>query len=64
MAYLTLVYLMNIPEDERREAVRLAATIMKDMNITRVEEGFFQRGIARIRRIFTQRLEGVEKLLR
>ena len=36
MAYLTLIYLLDIPEDARREAVRLVATIMKDMDITRV----------------------------
>ena len=37
MAYLTLVYLMNISEDAKREAVRLVAVVLKDMNITRVE---------------------------
>ena len=29
MAYLTLVYLMNIPEDAKREAVRLVAAILR-----------------------------------
>ena len=53
MAYLTLVYLMDISEDARREAVRLSVTIMKDMNITEVEEGVFQRLIDRVRRVFT-----------
>ena len=57
MAYLTLIYLLDIPEDVRREAVRLVATIMKDMDITRVEEGFFQRLFLRIRRLFASRLE-------
>ena len=39
MAYLTLVYLMNIPEDTKREAVRLVAP----------EEGFFRRMFSWIR---------------
>ena len=40
MAYLTLVYLMNIPEDTKREAVRLVAPALRDVDATRVEEGF------------------------
>ena len=43
MAYLTLIYLLDIPEDARRKAVCLVTTIMKDMKITRMEGGFFQR---------------------
>ena len=58
MTYLTLIYLiMDIPEDARREAVRLVAMVLKDMNITRPEEGFFQRLFLRIRRLFASRLE-------
>ena len=57
MAYLTLIYLLDIPEDAERKAVRLVATIIKDMEITRLEEGFFQRLFLRIRHVFTQRLE-------
>ena len=34
-----MVYLMNIPEDVKREAVRLVAPI------TRVEEGFFPKNV-------------------
>ena len=43
MAYLTLIYLMDIPEDVTREAVRLVAPVLKDIGVTRVEEGFFRR---------------------
>ena len=57
MAYLTLIYLMDIPEDAKRKAVRLTATIMKDMEITRAEEGFFRRLFLRIRRLLALRLE-------
>ena len=52
MAYLTLVYLMNIPEDAKRETVRLVATVLKDVNVTRVEESFFQRMLSGIRSVF------------
>ena len=52
MAYLTLVYLMNIPEDAKRKAVRLVATVLRDVNVTRVEESFFQRMLSGIRRMF------------
>ena len=52
MAYLTLVYLMDISEDAEREAVRLVAVILKDMNITRGEGGFFLRMLLRVRRMF------------
>ena len=43
MAYLTLVYLMDIPEDVKREAVCLVAPVLRDVGVTRVEEGFFRR---------------------
>ena len=43
MAYLTLVYLMDIPEDVKREAVCLVAPVLRDVGITRAEEGFFRR---------------------
>ena len=43
MAYLTLIYLMDIPEDVKREAVRLVAPVLRDVGVTRVEEGFFRR---------------------
>ena len=43
MAYLTLVYLMDIPEDVKREAVCLVAPVLRDAGITRAEEGFFRR---------------------
>ena len=43
MAYLTLVYLVNIPEDVKREAVHLVAPV------TRVKEGFFRRMFSWIR---------------
>ena len=62
MAYLTFIYLLDIPEDAERKAIRLVATIMKDMKITRLEEGFFQRLFLRIRRLFASRLEDGKKL--
>ena len=40
MAYLTLVYLMDIPEDVKREAVCLVAPVLRDVGVTRVEEDF------------------------
>ena len=43
MAYLTLVYLTNAPEDETREAVRLVAAPLKDMNFTAFQTGCFFR---------------------
>ena len=43
MAYLMLVYLMNIHEDAKREAVRLMATFLRDVNVTRVEKIFFPK---------------------
>ena len=43
MAYLILIYLMDIPEDVKREAVRLVAPVLRDVGVTRVEEGFFRR---------------------
>ena len=43
MAYLTLIYLMDIPEDVKCEAVRLVAPVLRDVGVTRVEEGFFRR---------------------
>ena len=49
MAYLTLVYLMNIPEDTKREAVRLVAPVLRNVGVTRVEEGFFRRMFSWIR---------------
>ena len=36
MAYLTLIYLMDIPEDVKREAVRLVAPVSRDVGVTRV----------------------------
>ena len=49
MSYLTLFYLMNIPEDVKREAVRLVAFVLKYVDFTRVEEGFFRRMFSWIR---------------
>ena len=39
MAYLTLVYLINIPEDVKREAARLVAPVLRNVGVTRVEGG-------------------------
>ena len=48
-AYLTLVYLMDIPEDVKREAVRLVAPVLRNIGVARVEEGFFRRMFSWIR---------------
>ena len=55
MAYLTLVYVLDIPENAMREAVRLVARILKDMDLTvfKVEESFLQRMFSYVRRAFT-----------
>ena len=55
MAYLTLVYVLDIPENAMREAVRLVATVLKDMDLSvyKVEESFLQRMFSWIRRVFT-----------
>ena len=45
MANLTLVYLMNIPEDVKREAVRLVAPVLRNLDVTRVEEVFFLKNV-------------------
>ena len=54
MAYLTLVYLTNAPEDETREAVRLVAAPLKYVNFTafKAEESFFQKMLSGIRLMF------------
>ena len=44
---------MNIPEDEMREAVRVVAVVLREINIARAEESFLQRVCSTIRRIFT-----------
>ena len=45
MAYLTLVYLMNIPEDVKREAVCLVAPVLGNVDVARVEESFFLKNV-------------------
>ena len=52
MAYLTLVYLMNIYEDTKCEAVRLVAPVLRNMDLARVEESFFRRMFSWIRHVF------------
>ena len=47
MAYL--VYLMDIPEDVKREAVRLVVPVLRNVGVTRVEEGCFRRMFSWIR---------------
>ena len=54
MAYLTLVYRMNIPEDARREAVRSTAGVLRETGVAR------EIGVARVEEeSFTQRLFSV-----
>ena len=55
MAYLTLVYVLKGSENVTREAVRLVATVLKDMDLTafNVEQSFFQRTLSGIRHMFT-----------
>ena len=40
-AYLTLIYLMDIPGDVKRETVRLVAPVLRNIGVTRVEKVFF-----------------------
>ena len=49
MAYLTLVYLMDIPEDVKHEAVCLVAPVLRNVDVTRVEDVFFRRMFSWIR---------------
>ena len=63
MAYLTLIYLMDIPEDAERKAVRLVATIMKDMEITRLEQGLLERIRVMLSNIFYEKKELIEEHL-
>ena len=44
MAFLTLIYLMKFPEDVKREAVRLVAPVLRNVDATRVE-GFFPKNV-------------------
>ena len=54
MAYLTLVYRMNIPDDARREAVRSTAGVLRETGVAR------EIGVARVEEeSFTQRLFSV-----
>ena len=55
MAYLTLVYVLKGSENATCEAVRLVATVLKDMDFTafNVERSFFQRTLSGIRHMFT-----------
>ena len=48
-AYLALVYSMDIPEDVKREAVRLVAPVLRNVGVTRVEGSFFRRMFSWIR---------------
>ena len=48
-AYLTLVYLMDIPEDVKREAVCLVVPVLRNVGVSRVEEGCFRRMFSWIR---------------
>ena len=66
MAYLTLVYLMDIPEDVKREAVRLVAPVLRDVDATRVGESFFRRMFSWIRcvlAIWAMRIEIIQFLM-
>ena len=55
MAYLTLFYVLKGSENVTHEAVRLVATVLKDMDLTafNVEQSFFQRTLSGIRHMFT-----------
>ena len=52
MAYLSLIYLINGPENVTRPAVRLVDTPLKKIDFTafRIEESFFRRTILYMRR--------------
>ena len=55
MAYLTLVYVLKGSENVTREAVRLVATVLKDIDLKpfKIEDSFFQRIVSCVRRAFT-----------
>ena len=55
IAFLTYVYVLKGSENVTRRAVRLVATVLKDMDLTafNVEESFFQRMLSGIRSMFT-----------
>ena len=55
IAFLTYVYVLKGSEDVTRRAVRLVATVLKDMDLTafKVEDSFFQRMLSGIRSMFT-----------
>ena len=40
---------MDIPEDVKREAVRLVAPVLRNIGVARVEEGFLRRMFSWIR---------------
>ena len=55
VAFLTYVYVLDIPENAMHDAVRLVATVLKDMDLTvfKVEESSLQRMFFAIKRIVT-----------
>ena len=55
MAYLTLVYVLKGSENVTREAVRLVATVLKDMDLKpfKIKDSFFKRIVSCVRHAFT-----------
>ena len=55
IAFLTYVYVLKGSEDVARRAVRLVATVLKDMDLTpfKVEGSYFQRMLSGIRGMLT-----------
>ena len=53
MIYLTLVYLMEASEDLTRQAVRLVATPLKNIDFTtfKIEESYFRKIISYVKRM-------------
>ena len=55
MSYLTLVYMINAPEEVTRDAARLAAIVLQtiDFDLFNIMNGFFSTIISRIKRSFS-----------
>ncbi len=55
IAYLTLVYLMKLPEDEIRSAVQLVVTPLRGFDLTefKIKESFFDKMMSVVKNLFS-----------
>ena len=55
IAYLTLVYLMKLPEDEIRSAVQLVVTPLRSFDLTefKIKESFFDKMMSVVKNLFS-----------